>query len=392
MAFPAFTPVQSLVGGLMLSAAVNGLLINTGQPLGISGFFHNVVQSTTSRSRPVRSSADRNMAVGLVLGLLAGGACIGLAGDRIEDLLSIRMVEQPSQTSTPSVSLWTDLAAGLLVGAGARLGSGCTSGHFLCGISRFSPRSILATAVFFTVAVLTRLYVSASAVGAGVFSATLKGPSEDLWPTAPSQVAPLALLQSPWVIYGLVVPILARTWRNDPAVQARLAGMTAFACGLHFAFGLAMAGMLQADKVTGFLSLSAHSVRSGVWDPSLAMVALGGIPSAAWYWSRNVKPKVEAFQKTKDPSQAPTLAACTTWAGSLHSSRARLITPRLVVGAVIFGVGWGISGFCPGPALVNLARSGVDGLTRGDGGLSELSQVALFVAAMAAGGVLADRV
>jgi uncharacterized protein len=103
---------------------------------------------------------------------------------------------------------------------------------------------------------------------------------------------------------------------------------SAFACGLLFGIGLLVSGMANPAKVLGFLDLA------GQWDPSLAFVMAGAIALAApafWFVQRR------ASSLSGAPVQLPT---------------ARRIDGRLVGGALLFGVGWGLAGFCPGPALV----------------------------------------
>lgn len=108
--------------------------------------------------------------------------------------------------------------------------------------------------------------------------------------------------------------------------------LVAFALGLLFAAGLAVSGMTQPTKVLGFLNLR------GAWDPTLVLVLIGAIVVTAVSFPfvlRRTRPLLE-------PSFAlPQLTQ---------------IDARLVSGAAIFGVGWGISGLCPGPALVALAK------------------------------------
>lgn len=128
-----FTPISGIVGGLLIGLATTLLLLLNGRIGGISGIVGNLL-TPGSGGTGWRAA----FVVGLVLGafayMLATGGAIPL---RVE-------------ASLPAV-----IAGGLLVGFGTRLGSGCTSGHGLCGIARFSKRSIAATLVFMGVAVLT---------------------------------------------------------------------------------------------------------------------------------------------------------------------------------------------------------------------------------------------
>jgi uncharacterized membrane protein YedE/YeeE len=109
-------------------------------------------------------------------------------------------------------------------------------------------------------------------------------------------------------------------------------GAVSFLAGLTFAAGLCLSGMTRPSKVIGFLDVA------GAWDPSLALVMVGAIVVSALAFLR-------AGQRA-----APALG------GSFDLPDARSpVTARLVVGAAIFGVGWGLSGLCPGPAVVTLA-------------------------------------
>ena len=127
-----FTPVSGLVGGLLIGLAVVLLLLLNGRLAGISGIVGGLVAP---------KGTDRGWRAAFVAGLVLGASAYVLAtGD-----LSVSV-----QASVPVL-----VVAGLLVGFGARLGSGCTSGHGLCGMARLSRRSIAATSVFFGVAILT---------------------------------------------------------------------------------------------------------------------------------------------------------------------------------------------------------------------------------------------
>ena len=128
-----FTPVSGLVGGLLIGLAVTLLLLLNGRVGGISGIVGGML-AFEGRELGWRAA----FVAGLVLGALAYALSAGTAS-----LVDVR-------ASLPVV-----VVGGLLVGFGTRLGSGCTSGHGLCGLARFSRRSIVATSVFFGVAILT---------------------------------------------------------------------------------------------------------------------------------------------------------------------------------------------------------------------------------------------
>lgn len=171
----------------------------------------------------------------------------------------------------------------------------------------------------------------------------------------------LAIMQAPAVVYGLIVPRMAAkapTERgpaeDDAAAALRLAEVearhrhaariTAFAVGLHFAFGLALTGMLRPSKVLGFLTLTPTAISKGIWDPSLACVAIGGIlPSAAGFFL-SVKPRMtrsSSAKKEGGESDKPGLwAAVPRWRIPTNTN----VDARLIGGATLFGLGWGASG------------------------------------------------
>jgi uncharacterized membrane protein YedE/YeeE len=127
------TPVSGLFGGLLIGLAAALLLLLNGRISGISGIVGGMLATRSS---------DTGWRVVFVVGLLLGAFIYMLATG---GAITMRM-----QASVPVL-----VVAGLLVGFGTRLGSGCTSGHGLCGMARLSKRSIVATAVFFGVAMLT---------------------------------------------------------------------------------------------------------------------------------------------------------------------------------------------------------------------------------------------
>ena len=108
-----------------------------------------------------------------------------------------------------------------------------------------------------------------------------------------------------------------------------------FFVGLLFGVGLLLSGMTDPGKVLGFLDLF------GVWDPSLALVMGGAIAVGIFAFSI-AKKRTLSFM-----------------GGALRLPTASQIDKRLVIGAVMFGAGWGLAGFCPGPALVSMASGQV---------------------------------
>ena len=125
---------------------------------------------------------------------------------------------------------------------------------------------------------------------------------------------------------------------------------SSFLTALIFALGLGISGMINPNKVLAFLDLAGH------WDPSLAFVMLGAV-GVSFVLSRFIL-------KRRSPIVG----------GEWDVPRKKELDPPLIIGALLFGVGWGLAGFCPGPALVGLAFG--------------KTQVFVFVAAMCFGGLV----
>jgi uncharacterized protein len=125
--FPHAMPVEGFMGGVLIGLAAATMLLGLGRIAGVSGM--------AARATGIADTgAPRNIAIAFVIGLPLGAYLVArLAGG--------------VQVSFPT-SLLPLIAGGLLVGFGTRLGSGCTSGHGVCGLSRLSPRSMVATALF----------------------------------------------------------------------------------------------------------------------------------------------------------------------------------------------------------------------------------------------------
>jgi uncharacterized membrane protein YedE/YeeE len=126
-AFPNAMPVEGFMGGLLIGLAAAIMLLGLGRIAGVSGM--------AARATGIADSgAPRNVAIAFVVGLPLGALLIAQTVGAVN-------------VSFPA-SIWPLIIGGLLVGYGTRLGSGCTSGHGVCGLSRLSPRSMLATGMF----------------------------------------------------------------------------------------------------------------------------------------------------------------------------------------------------------------------------------------------------
>jgi uncharacterized protein len=127
-----FTPISAAIGGALIGLSAVLLMLFNGRIAGVSGILGGLLNSQIS---------DRAWRVAFIVGLIAAPVAAGLAG------YAVPMPKLPGSYVTVAI-------AGLLVGFGTRMGSGCTSGHGICGIARLSPRSIAATMIFMTSAIV----------------------------------------------------------------------------------------------------------------------------------------------------------------------------------------------------------------------------------------------
>jgi uncharacterized protein len=118
---------------------------------------------------------------------------------------------------------------------------------------------------------------------------------------------------------------------NRPSPHPAATRLSEFLVGLLFGWGLLISGMTDPGKVLGFLDLA------GAWDPSLAFVMGGAIAVG-----------LSAFAAARQRSRS-------VLGGAMYLPTSRDIDRPLVVGALLFGAGWGLAGFCPGPAVVAMA-------------------------------------
>jgi len=132
-----FTPLSAIVGGLLIGIAAVLMYRLNGRIAGISGIVHGI---------QVRGSGDKGWRLLFVIGLIAGG-------------WFYHLVSGATVSPESGFSLSLVVLAGVLVGAGTRLGSGCTSGHGVCGLARLSIRSLIATATFLIFGMATATFV-----------------------------------------------------------------------------------------------------------------------------------------------------------------------------------------------------------------------------------------
>ena len=243
-----------------------------------------------------------------------------------------RNVSGDGSSNYPEPSTLGYILAGLLVGMGTKLGNGCTSGHGVCGLGRLSKRSLCAVLTF---------------MGTAAVSSWLVGPmflagSENAIDESSNYRVPLAL-----GLATIAAPLLWKketpsTIEKDTTVKKSLVGAVA---GSIFAIGLAISQMAVPDKVRGFLQVG--GILDGTWDPTLATVMGSAIPiSMICYYFVPVTGRTNHSQQLQAPVCASKFSIPTD---------NTTIDSNLLIGAALFGVGWGLGNLCPGPALFSLA-------------------------------------
>ena len=221
----------------------------------------------------------------------------------------------------PHQNLIWAIIGGFIVGLGTKMSNGCTSGHAVCGIPRFSKRSILATILF---------------MGTGFSISTLfnqLGLGNLLYfefPVLESFYPYITNIIMIGIIMIFLYHSLSSFFRNSEWSE-RLDPILSAGIGVIFGIGLSISGMCNRNKIIAFLNMDPD-----LWDPSLAFVMASALVINIFTFQTILK----------------------TWRKPIYSPKFNIpsrtdIDIGLVLGAGIFGLGWGLFGYCPGPAMIN---------------------------------------
>lgn len=209
--------------------------------------------------------------------------------------------------------------------------NGCTSGHLLCGVSLGSLRSIIASAVFFSTAVITAT-LSPSRLPSACHGVPCYTPQ---YPTNSELHTLLYLLGATYLVSFATGFLPASSPRTSKA-------MVSLWSGFLFGLGMIVTGMANPSKPIGFLLMIPDGGRQ--WDPSLALLAIFGCLPNFLIWRSYLK------------MPAPLLG------GVWHLPSRKEIDLRLLAGSVVFGVGWGMLGVCPGAGIMTSFLGGWKGV------------------------------
>eukprot|EP00913_Durusdinium_trenchii_P027354 g25662.t1 len=233
--------------------------------------------------------------------------------------------------------------AGLVLGLGTRFQRGCTSGHGICGLPRFSMRSLLAVPTFMLFAGLV-VYMTRHVMK--LDQPKMPGIASLEWPPR---------LQFPACAVAAAVVLTVLSFSPLPSSVHGV--ISPLASGTIFGLGLGVAGMTNQEKVLNFLDVA------GFWDPSLMFVMGCGmmVSFPAFYLAERFKRRCVLFNHGLAVESDDAKPKC---AEKFEKPGKTGDYGTLVVGAVLFGIGWGLVGICPGPGLAGV----VPNLVTSDGG------------------------
>jgi uncharacterized membrane protein YedE/YeeE len=314
-----------IVGGLLIGSSTTLFLLLAGRLTGLSGILEDAVivkkdSSTDSKWWTVIYTG----------GLVACGAVLRSQHPQV-------FISDGGNISTVTLKPTILIISGLLTGFGTRLGCGCTSGHGISGLSRLSPRSLVAVLTFMLTGAISATISRHPTYGSHFYEPARASffASSAYQQFFPTLVAAAAVSAITYIRGGVPSKI------DFSAVRLKDC-LASFLCASIFGVGLGISGMLQKSKVLGFLNFTG---KSG-WDYSLMGVMGGGVllNLITFYCFRhfNVQTWIPPIKNLRNVLKY-----------GLDPANMKIDGP-LVLGAALFGVGWGISGFCPGPTLVSL--------------------------------------
>ena len=329
---PGFFP--TIAGGVLIGVSATENFLMQGRITGLSGMFNTIVTLNRKSGLHWKLPFISGM-------LLTTYGVYYLTGNSFKyGNNTIKLFDEPAELNKDINNLGFAVG-GFLVGIGTKLGNGCTSGHGVCGLGRLSKRSFAAVIVF---------------MGTGMLVATLRDQSK--WPFMEKK--PIAKKQSNKTEVAAKISTASAIEMlegSEPLITNEQFTISRYAIlgtltsgsmyylfrktgvpagfsllqGPLFGIGLMLSGMCQRSKINSFLTLNEN------WDPSLAFVMLGAVGVTLLGFQTGIRIMKKPIFSTKF---------------DLPSSSK--IDFKLISGAAIFGAGWGLSGLCPGPGMVNM--------------------------------------
>jgi uncharacterized membrane protein YedE/YeeE len=315
---------QGLVGGILIGASAAALLLGNGDVLGASGILSSIALSP----KQAVTDPSQHWKLCFVASFLSTSAFFGPYYNMTEAVSGARPINMLGYG-----------ISGFLVGFGTKLSNGCTSGHGVCGLARLSRRSFAAVGTFMAFGMATTIATSPKMSWAA-WTSILRTETNDVSTRMNLFGCGVAAFT---VLAALAAPIFHQRNAFSPKILERKC-FVATASGALFAAGLYVSTMVFPDKVTGFLEIT--DMLEGSWDATLLGV-LGGacVVSFVSYQFLEEHSIMGRFCKPIHHPMALTPHA------RFSIPKNTTVDKSLLGGAALFGIGWGISGFCPGPAL-----------------------------------------
>ena len=310
--------ILASIGGFLAALSTSIHLFLKGRVTGFSGILYSIWS---------REEGSNTFRYALFIGLLTIGSFM-----KIIDSNNYLFFESNELVGKNFSSICMMLS-GFLVGFGTKLGNGCTSGHAICGMPRFSLRSYVATGLFlgFGIITATLRYYFPFLLGDNAFSRlSVKSYEEPNFIYDKYHWITLIFLIVTYCLIILYLFIYEYPKAKSREFSDSLVG---FLVGIIFGFALTISGMTKRSKIINFLSIGKN------WDPSpIFIMGVATISNAiSFHFILNMKRKPIFSDNT------------------LTLKPSSLIDLNLIIGHSLFGIGWGLSGLCPGPAITSLS-------------------------------------
>jgi len=290
---------MALLGGIIISIATSFNYYTTGRVTGMSGIYSGFIFFEKYSFHWRATFIFAMMATTVFLWNFFGfGSCFD------EPTVFVKNLSKPGY-----------FVAGLLVGLGTKLGNGCTSGHGICGLPRLSIRSWVFVPIFLVFGILTATYRDSNPFF--VDETPYEGYSMKQYGLILNSV----LLTACTIIVVLFTLYSFIFTNRDKMFDIVFASITA----VLFAIGLIVSGMNKRSKILGFLTINQN------WDPSLMLVLCGAV--GLNFITMNLMTKTILGKR-------------------LEVVINKTIDFRLILGGILFGIGWGLGGLCPGPGFI----------------------------------------
>lgn len=339
MSLNYFTPIPGLIGGGLIGLSAATLLLFNGDILGAAGLMSSFAVA------PIKTATEPSQQ--WKLAFLAAFALTTRVYVTLIDKDALKDERLGYSSGLPIVAPLGFILGGFFVGFGTRLGNGCTTGHGICGLARLSTRSLVAVLSFMSTGMFSATGCSKSCP----FHPYLRDSYESVAKHLPTETTitigtVIASLAAGAALPGLLrkAPQNASKTEQDEHDNNKRKIIPSIFSAAFFALGLVISKMTISSKIYGFLNVK--GIKDGTWDPTLACVMGGGLVVSfiSYQW-------VKGFNAFKNDKALECPLSQKSSNGHFNVPTNKIIDTKLVIGEVFFGLGWGIAGLCPGPAM-----------------------------------------